>query len=136
GCGRVVARAVAAGRARPALLRGACPRMRRPSVILGAGMVDALTRKTSQADETVTRVTMLSVPVCAEWWSPRRTRPRVVPCSRRPRQQRSQADQVVRRGGEGHDPIDQCTAAVSQLAQPADRLHPAEDLLNQLSFPL
>ena len=47
--------------------------------------------------------------------------------SRRPRQQRPQADQVVRRGGEGHDPIDQFTAGVTQLPQgtrDADILRP------------
>ena len=51
-------------------------------------------------------------------------------------QQCSQADQVVGRRGEGHDPIDELAAAVPQLAQPADGLHPAEDLLDQFPFPL
>jgi hypothetical protein len=32
------------------------------------------------------------------------------------------------------DPIEPFTAAVAQLPQPADRLHPAKDLLNQLPF--
>ena len=56
--------------------------------------------------------------------------------SRWPRKQGPQPDQVVRGGGEGHDPIDAFTAAVAQLPQPADGLHPAEDLLDQLPFPL
>src|SRR5204862_1609218 len=54
------------------------------------------------------------------------------PRSRRPRQQCAQADQVISRRREGHDPIDELTAAVPQLAQPADGLHPPEDLLYQL----
>ena len=54
--------------------------------------------------------------------------------SRRPRQEGAQADQVVRRRGEGHDPIDEGAAAMAQLSQPAHRLHPAEDLLDQLPF--
>src|SRR4051794_30554898 len=45
-------------------------------------------------------------------------------------------DQVVGGRGEGHDPIDQFAATVPQLAQPADGLHPAEDLLNQFPFAL
>src|SRR5439155_11410750 len=52
--------------------------------------------------------------------------------SRGPREQRAQADQVVRRGREGDDPIDACTAAMPKLAQPADGFQPAEDLLDQL----
>ena len=54
--------------------------------------------------------------------------------SRSPRQEGAQANQVVRRGGKGHDPIDECAAPMSQLPQPAYRFHPAEDLLDQLAF--
>src|SRR5262249_35091700 len=83
-----------------------------------------------QADEKVTRVTM-SVPMCILRRSPR---PRVFRdrYSRGPREQGPQPDQVVRGGSERHDPVDQLAAAVPQLAQTADGLHPAEDLLNQL----
>src|SRR5687768_5105237 len=52
--------------------------------------------------------------------------------SRRPREQRAQADQVVRRGREGDHPIDAFAAAMPELAQPAHGLQPAEDLLDQL----
>ena len=45
-------------------------------------------------------------------------------------------DQVVGRRGEGEDPIDERTAAMVELAQHADRLHPAEDLLHELPLPL
>src|SRR6266436_1021297 len=54
--------------------------------------------------------------------------------SRRPRQESAQANQVVRRGGKGHDPIDEFATAVSQLPQPAHRFHPAKDLLDQLAL--
>src|SRR3977135_3516080 len=54
--------------------------------------------------------------------------------SRGPRQQCAQADQVVRRRGKGHDPVDEFATPVPQLPQPADRLHPSEDLLDQLPF--
>ena len=52
------------------------------------------------------------------------------------RQQRAQADQVIRRSREGDDPIDAGAAAMPELAQPADGLQPAEDLLDQLPLPL
>src|SRR5688572_11441845 len=52
--------------------------------------------------------------------------------SRRPREQRAQADQVVRRGREGDDPIDAFAAAMPELAQAADGLQPAKHLLDQL----
>ena len=81
----------------------------------------------------MTRVTT-SVPVYVPKCSSRSTRVWFAPRSRGPRQQCSQADQVVRRGGEGHDPIDQLSTAVPQLAQAADRFHPAEDLFDELPF--
>ena len=59
----------------------------------------------------------------AESWRP----------SRRPREQGSQSDQVVGNGGERHVPIDDVAAAVPQLPQAADRLHPPERLLDQLA---
>jgi hypothetical protein len=46
--------------------------------------------------------------------------------------QGAQADQIVGSRREGHDPIDEFAAAMAELAQPADGLQPAEDLLNQL----
>ena len=52
--------------------------------------------------------------------------------SRRPREQRAQAHQVVRRRGEGNDPIDAFPAPMPEFAQPADGFQPAEDLLDQL----
>src|SRR5258708_26521504 len=61
---------------------------------------------------------------------------RVARDSRRPRQQRTEPDQVVGRGGEGDDPIHEESAAVPQLAQAADRFHPAKDLLDQFPFSL
>lgn len=54
--------------------------------------------------------------------------------SRRPRQKCAQANHVVRRGGKGHDPIDEFATAVSQLPQPAHHFHPAKDLLDQLAL--
>src|SRR6266850_5774126 len=75
----------------------------------------------------------MSISRCTpRWWSP--DRPSDLSRSRGPRQERAQADQVVRRRREGHDPIDEFTAAMPKLAQPADGLQPTEDLLNQLPF--
>src|SRR6266540_4863675 len=54
----------------------------------------------------------------------------------RPRQERAQADQVVRRGREGDDPIHEFPAAMAQLAEAADGFHPAKHLFHQLAFPL
>src|SRR4051812_15982715 len=51
--------------------------------------------------------------------------------SRGSREQRPQSDQVVGRGGEGHLPIDELASTMPQLSQPADRLHPAEDLFDE-----
>ena len=68
------------------------------------------------------------------WGTPSGEAPPRAPETLRRGEQGPHADQVVRRSGEGDDPIDQFTAAVSQLTQPADRLHPTEDLLDQLSF--
>src|SRR6266481_2323316 len=64
------------------------------------------------------------------WCGPRD----VARLSRGSREEGAQTDHVVCRRGEGHDPIDAFTAAMPELAQPADRLHPAKDLLDQ--FPL
>src|SRR5919108_4667747 len=41
----------------------------------------------------------------------------------RPCEQSAQANQIVRRGGKGHDPINEFAAAMPQLAQAADRFH-------------
>src|SRR6188508_2519661 len=46
------------------------------------------------------------------------------------------ADHVVRRRGEGKDPIDESTAAVAEFAEQADGLHPTEGLLDQFALPL
>src|SRR5438105_15149404 len=54
--------------------------------------------------------------------------------SRDPRQERAQANQVVRRRGKGHDRIDEFAAPMSQLSQSTYRIHPAEDLLDQTSL--
>ena len=51
-------------------------------------------------------------------------------------QERPQADQVVRRGREGHDPVDEFTPAVPQLPQAADGLHPAKHLFDQFALAL
>ena len=45
-------------------------------------------------------------------------------------------DQVVRRRGEGKDPVDESAAAMAELAEQADRFHPAEGLLDQFPLPL
>src|SRR3982751_5262104 len=50
-----------------------------------------------------------------------------------PRQQRPHANQVVRGGGERHVPIDDLAAAVAEFPQTANRLHPAEHLLDELA---
>ena len=47
-----------------------------------------------------------------------------------------QPDQVIRRGGEGELPIHEGDAAMPELAQAADGLHPPEDLFHELPFPL
>src|SRR5437764_5396911 len=53
--------------------------------------------------------------------------------SRGPREQCSQANQVVGGRGKGDVPIDEVAAAMPQLPQPADGLHPAEDMIDQLT---
>ena len=53
-----------------------------------------------------------------------------------PRLQIPQPDQVIGGGGEGELPIHQGDAAMPELAQAADGLHPAEDLFHEFSFPL
>jgi len=62
------------------------------------------------------------------------------PCGRSlssgPREQGAQPDQVVRRCVEGEDPIHQYRAAMVELAQQSDGLHPPEGLFDQLSFSL
>src|SRR2546428_8612116 len=55
---------------------------------------------------------------------------------RRLRHEIAPADQVVRGGGEGKDPIDEASASVAELPQQADRFQPAEGLLDQLPLPL
>src|SRR5215212_2742975 len=52
------------------------------------------------------------------------------------RDQIAPADQVVGRGAEGKDPVDQSSAAVSQFAEQPDRLHPPEGLLDEFALPL
>ncbi len=52
--------------------------------------------------------------------------------SRGARSQRPPSYEVVRRRGEGHDPIHLATATMMELAQQADGLHPAEGLLDLL----
>src|SRR5687768_5621811 len=52
--------------------------------------------------------------------------------SRRAFEQPAQSDDVVRRRGEREDPGDQRAAAMMQLAEVADRFHPAEALFHQL----
>src|SRR5947209_1166432 len=47
-------------------------------------------------------------------------------------EQRPHADQIERRGREDEGPVDARAAAMPQLAQQADGLHPAEALLDQL----
>src|SRR6266850_5693399 len=64
----------------------------------------------------------------------RRSAGAVMRGSRGPREQGAQADQVVRRGGEGDDPIDEFATAMPELAQTADGLQPAKDLLDQFPF--
>ena len=53
-----------------------------------------------------------------------------------PRLQIPQPDQGIGGGGEGELPIHQGDAAMPELAQAADGLHPAEDLFHEFSFPL
>src|SRR5712691_8124074 len=50
------------------------------------------------------------------------------------REQRPHADQIERRRCEDEGPIDARAAAVPQLAQQADGLHPAKALLDQLAL--
>ena len=47
-----------------------------------------------------------------------------------------QADQVIGRGGERERPIDEWDAAMPELAQTTDGLHPPKDLFHEFSFPL
>ena len=47
-----------------------------------------------------------------------------------------QADQVIGRGGESELPIDEWDAAMPELAQTTDGLHPPKDLFHEFSFPL
>src|SRR5581483_12470408 len=51
-------------------------------------------------------------------------------CASRGRVQRPHPDQVVGRGGEEKLPVHARPATVAEFAQPADRLHPAEDFLD------
>ena len=50
------------------------------------------------------------------------------------RLQGAHPDQVEDRSGEGQDPIDQRPAAMTELPQPTDGLHPAPHLFDQLPF--
>src|ERR1700719_1060302 len=56
--------------------------------------------------------------------------------SGRSRDQIAPADQLVRRGGEAHDPVDEAAAAMPELAQQPHGLHPAKGLLDQFPAPL
>ena len=56
--------------------------------------------------------------------------------SRTRRLQIPQADQVIGRGGESELPIDEWDAAMPELAQTTDGLHPPKDLFHEFSFPL
>ena len=47
-----------------------------------------------------------------------------------------QAEQVIGRGGESELPIDEWDAAMPELAQTTDGLHPPKDLFHEFSFPL
>src|SRR4249920_447807 len=49
-------------------------------------------------------------------------------------QQLGDTDQVVGGGGEHEEPLDQRTPAMTRLAQAADRLHPAEGLLDAFAL--
>ena len=49
-------------------------------------------------------------------------------------QQSAQPHDVVRRRGEGEDPPDEPSPSVAQLAQAANRFHPAEALFDELPF--
>src|SRR5206468_11807789 len=51
-------------------------------------------------------------------------------------EQSSEPDQVVGRRVERKDPIDERTAAMMELAQEADGLHPTKRLLDEFPFPL
>ena len=48
----------------------------------------------------------------------------------------SAADQVIGRGGEGELPIHEGDAAMPELAQAPDGLHPSKDLFHEFPFPL
>src|SRR6266851_6377751 len=50
------------------------------------------------------------------------------------REQRPHADQIERRRGKDEGPVDACAAAVPELAQQANGLHPAEALLDPLAL--
>src|ERR1700674_3356348 len=76
----------------------------------------------------------MSISMCTPRWPTDRRSDS--PRSRGPREQCPQADQVVRRRRERDDPIDAFPAAMPELAQPADGLQPAKDLLDQLPLPL
>ena len=55
---------------------------------------------------------------------------------RGPRDQIAPPDQVVRRGGEGTDPIDETAAAMAEFLEQPDRLHPSEGLFDVLTTTL
>ena len=78
----------------------------------------------------------MSISTCIAQWRLEGRAADLTPRSGGPRQQCAQPDQVVGRRGEGHDPIDQLAPPMAELAESADGLHPAEDLLDQFPFAL
>src|ERR1700732_2963389 len=83
---------------------------------------------------------MRSIATSGKWWNAACARPEEwregQAATLRPRQELTDADHVVRRRGERHDPIHQLAAAMPQFPQAADRFHPAKDLLDQFSLAL
>ena len=67
---------------------------------------------------------------------PRRTWPGSVVTSGRAGGQRLHSDEIVRGRGEDEDPVHSGDAAVTQLPEQADGLHPPEDLFDALPNPL
>ena len=61
---------------------------------------------------------------------------RVTWSSRGLRHEITPAHQVVGRGAEGKDPVDEAAAAVAKFPKQPDGLHPAEGLLDQLPLAL
>src|SRR4249919_2750666 len=78
----------------------------------------------------------MSISTYIAQWRPDDGPAGVTPRSCRPREQGAEPDQVIGCRRKGQDPVDQLAATMPQLAQPTDRLHPAEDLLDQFPFAL